>query len=286
MSKKRLGRGLDALIPNGDSGSVPENEIKKIDINKIESNPYQPREEFNDELLEDLSYSIKEHGLIQPITVKEEEKGVYQLVAGERRWRAAKLAGLDKIAAVVQDYSPQQMMEVALIENLQREDLNPLEEAKAYQRLIEEFDLIQAEVAESVGKSRSTISNSLRLLNLAPKIQEYVSHETLTVGHARTLLALDTFKEQESVAKEIIENELSVRETERLIKELTSDEHEKEEVKKEIKEKDPNIIAIEDRLRKRLGTKVNINHGSDKGKIVIEYYSDEELARVLEHLDR
>ncbi|SEM64249.1 chromosome segregation DNA-binding protein [Candidatus Frackibacter sp. WG12] len=286
MSEKRLGRGLGALIPSQSSEGESKNEIKKIDIEKINSNPYQPREDFNEELLEDLSYSIQEHGLIQPITVREKARGKYQLVAGERRWRAAKLAGLDEIAAIVQRYSNQQMMEVALIENLQREDLNPIEEAKAYKRLIEEFDLIQAEVAESVGKSRSAISNSLRLLNLAPKVQEFVSRETLTVGHARTLLALDTFEEQSEVAKEIIENGLSVRETERLIKSLTTDEVEKEKKKTDHKQKDPNITVIEDRLRKRLGTPVNIKHGKNKGQIVIEYYSEEELARVLEYLDR
>ncbi|SDC43931.1 chromosome segregation DNA-binding protein [Candidatus Frackibacter sp. WG11] len=286
MSEKRLGRGLGALIPSQSSEGESKNEIKKIDIEKINSNPYQPREDFNEELLEDLSYSIQEHGLIQPITVIEKARGKYQLVAGERRWRAAKLAGLDEIAAIVQRYSNQQMMEVALIENLQREDLNPIEEAKAYKRLIEEFDLIQAEVAESVGKSRSAISNSLRLLNLAPKVQEFVSRETLTVGHARTLLALDTFEEQSEVAKEIIENGLSVRETERLIKSLTTDEVEKEKKKTDHKQKDPNITVIEDRLRKRLGTPVNIKHGKNKGQIVIEYYSEEELARVLEYLDR
>ncbi|WP_090003482.1 MULTISPECIES: ParB/RepB/Spo0J family partition protein [unclassified Candidatus Frackibacter] len=286
VSEKRLGRGLGALIPSQSSEGESKNEIKKIDIEKINSNPYQPREDFNEELLEDLSYSIQEHGLIQPITVREKARGKYQLVAGERRWRAAKLAGLDEIAAIVQRYSNQQMMEVALIENLQREDLNPIEEAKAYKRLIEEFDLIQAEVAESVGKSRSAISNSLRLLNLAPKVQEFVSRETLTVGHARTLLALDTFEEQSEVAKEIIENGLSVRETERLIKSLTTDEVEKEKKKTDHKQKDPNITVIEDRLRKRLGTPVNIKHGKNKGQIVIEYYSEEELARVLEYLDR
>ncbi|KXS44065.1 MAG: chromosome partitioning protein, ParB family [Candidatus Frackibacter sp. T328-2] len=286
MSEKRLGRGLGALIPSQSSEGESKNEIKKIDIEKINSNPYQPREDFNEELLEDLSYSIQEHGLIQPITVREKARGKYQLVAGERRWRAAKLAGLDEIAAIVQRYSNQQMMEVALIENLQREDLNPIEEAKAYKRLIEEFDLIQAEVAESVGKSRSAISNSLRLLNLAPEVQEFVSRETLTVGHARTLLALDTFEEQSEVAKEIIENGLSVRETERLIKNLTTDEVEKEKKKTDHKQKDPNITVIEDRLRKRLGTPVNIKHGKNKGQIVIEYYSEEELARVLEYLDK
>jgi len=286
VSEKRLGRGLGALIPSQSSEGESKNEIKKIDIEKINSNPYQPREDFNEELLEDLSYSIQEHGLIQPITVREKARGKYQLVAGERRWRAAKLAGLDEIAAIVQRYSNQQMMEVALIENLQREDLNPIEEAKAYKRLIEEFDLIQAEVAESVGKSRSAISNSLRLLNLAPEVQEFVSRETLTVGHARTLLALDTFEEQSEVAKEIIENGLSVRETERLIKNLTTDEVEKEKKKTDHKQKDPNITVIEDRLRKRLGTPVNIKHGKNKGQIVIEYYSEEELARVLEYLDK
>lgn len=289
MSENRLGKGLGALIPDKKSSEdVPKNEVKKIDIDKIEPNPYQPREDFDEGLLEDLSNSIREHGLIQPITLRKKENDKYQLVAGERRWRAAKLAGLEEISAVIQDYSSQQMMEIALIENLQREDLNPIEEAQAYKKLIEEFDLIQAEVAESVGKSRSAISNFLRLLNLPPKVQEYVSRETLTVGHARTLLALETDNEQEEVAKEVIENGLSVRETEKLVKNLTTEETEKEQNKKgqKVSRRDPDVVAIEDRLRKRLGTQVNIKHGKDKGQIVIEYYSDEELARVLEVLNR
>lgn len=215
MSKKRLGKGLGALISDQNpQEDTAKNSIQKVNVDKIDPNPYQPRNEFNQERLKELSRSIQKHGLLQPITLRSKEDGSYQLIAGERRWRAAKLGGLDEIAAIIQDCSQQQMMEIALIENLQREDLDPIEEAKAYNKLIAKFDLTQAKVAESVGKSRSAIANSLRLLNLAPEIQKYVSRETLTVGHARALLALETSAEQKEVAKEVIENSLSVRETE------------------------------------------------------------------------
>ncbi|ADL13823.1 ParB/RepB/Spo0J family partition protein [Acetohalobium arabaticum] len=286
MSKKRLGKGLGALISDQNpQEDTAKNSIQKVNVDKIDPNPYQPRNEFNQERLKELSRSIQKHGLLQPITLRSKEDGSYQLIAGERRWRAAKLGGLDEIAAIIQDCSQQQMMEIALIENLQREDLDPIEEAKAYNKLIAKFDLTQAKVAESVGKSRSAIANSLRLLNLAPEIQKYVSRETLTVGHARALLALETSAEQKEVAKEVIENSLSVRETEKLVKNLTTKEKKNQKKKKESKRRDPNIAAIEDRLRKSLGTEVSVKEGKDKGQIVIEYYSDEELARLLEFLE-
>lgn len=284
MNKKSLGKGLGALISDQKSNeSSAENDIQKVNIDKIDPNPYQPRKELNQERLEELSQSIQKHGLLQPVTLRSKEDGFYQLIAGERRWKAAKLSGLDEITAIIQDCSQQQMMEMALIENLQREDLNPIEEAKAYKKLIGKFDLTQAEVADSVGKSRSAIANSLRLLNLVPEIQDYVSRETLTVGHARALLALDTTTEQKEVAKEVIENNLSVRETENLVKNLTTEK--KKDEQKESKSRDPNIIAIEDRLRKSLGTEVSVKQEEDRGEIIIEYYSDEELTRLLEFLE-
>ncbi|MBM7624313.1 ParB family chromosome partitioning protein [Sporohalobacter salinus] len=284
MSKKRLGKGLGALISDKKpEGNSSEKGIQKVKVNKIEPNPYQPRKEFNQKRLEELSQSIKKHGLLQPVTLRSKEDNSYQLIAGERRWRAAKLSGLDEITAIIQDCSQQQMMEIALIENLQREDLDPIEEAKAYNKLIDKFDLTQSKVAESVGKSRSSIANSLRLLNLPSEIQDYVSRETLTVGHARALLSLSTNAEQKEVAKEVIENNLSVRETEKLVKNLTTDK--KREKKKKSKKRDPNIVAIEDRLRRSLGTEVSVKRGKDKGEIIIEYYSDEELTRLLEFLE-
>ncbi|MCK8824538.1 ParB/RepB/Spo0J family partition protein [Fuchsiella alkaliacetigena] len=283
MSEKRLGRGLEALIPTPDStDSSQQGEVKMVEVEEIKPNPYQPREGFDKKLLEELSVSIREHGLIQPVTLRKKGDGGYQLVAGERRWKGAKLAGLESIPAIIQDYNEQQMMEVALIENLQREDLNPIEEAKAYQKLIDEFDLIQAEVAERVGKSRSAIANSLRLLNLAPELQKDLADNRLTVGHVRALLTFDDFVKQKEVAKELIENELTVRETERLIKKLTAENSNSgDKSKKEVTKKDPNLVMIEDSLRKKLGTQVSIKDGEEKGQIVIEYYSTKDLDRIL-----
>ncbi|WP_372494139.1 ParB/RepB/Spo0J family partition protein [Fuchsiella alkaliacetigena] len=283
VSEKRLGRGLEALIPTPDStDSSQQGEVKMVEVEEIKPNPYQPREGFDKKLLEELSVSIREHGLIQPVTLRKKGDGGYQLVAGERRWKGAKLAGLESIPAIIQDYNEQQMMEVALIENLQREDLNPIEEAKAYQKLIDEFDLIQAEVAERVGKSRSAIANSLRLLNLAPELQKDLADNRLTVGHVRALLTFDDFVKQKEVAKELIENELTVRETERLIKKLTAENSNSgDKSKKEVTKKDPNLVMIEDSLRKKLGTQVSIKDGEEKGQIVIEYYSTKDLDRIL-----
>ncbi|OCL28448.1 chromosome partitioning protein ParB [Orenia metallireducens] len=289
MSKRRLGRGLNALISTPDSNLVEgdDSQIKKINLDSIEPNPYQPRKTFNQEELEELTHSIKEHGLIQPIIVRKAKSGSgYQIVAGERRYRASKNLNLKEIDAIITDIDEQQMMEIALIENLQRKDLNPIEEAEAYQQLIDTFNLVQAELAKRVGKSRSSIANSLRLLKLPDKIKEYVSRGTLAMGHARTLLAIEDIDLQKEVANQIIEKELSVRETERLIKGLKNKTSESKSKKKAVTKKDPNVTIVEERLRGILGTKVAIQSGKKKGKIVIEYYSNDDLFRIIEVLDK
>jgi len=287
VSKRRLGRGLNALISNSDSNLIEgdTSQIRKIDLELIKPNPYQPRKTFNQEELEELTQSIKEHGLIQPIIVRKAESGSdYQIVAGERRYRASKNLKLKEIEAIITEIDEQQMMEIALIENLQRKDLNPIEEAEAYQQLIDTFNLVQAELAKRIGKSRSSIANSLRLLKLPDEIKGYVSRGTLAMGHARALLAIEDIDLQKKAAKQIIEKELSVRETERLIKGLKNKEGKSK--KKTITKKDPNVTIVEEKLRGILGTKVAIQSGKKKGKIVIEYYSNDDLSRIIEVLDK
>lgn len=292
MSKKRLGKGLKALInDDGNKKRTSDNDISKIQVDLIEANPYQPRKEFKDEEIKNLSQSIKENGLIQPILVRKKGEK-YQVVAGERRLRAVKKLDLEKIKVVIKDYNEQQMMEVALVENLQRQDLNPIEEAKAYQKLMNSFNLSQAKVAAKVGKSRSAVANILRLLKLPKKIQEYVSRETIKMGHARTLLGIKKERIQLEIADKIINNDLTVREVEQLVKEFKKEDNvddkqkNKSKNKKTIKKssKDPELVFIEDKLRDILGTKINIQHGKNKGRIVIEYYSDEDLNRIISHL--
>jgi len=216
VSKKRLGKGLDALLSKS-QGEKREHEIKEIDINKIKPNPYQPRNNFSKDTLKELALSIEKKGVLQPITVREVQYDKFELVTGERRWKAAKQANLKTIPAIIREFKDNEMMEVALIENLQREDLNPIEEAHAYKKMIQELDITQEEVAERVSKSRSTISNTIRLLNLPPSVQDIVSRETLSMGHARALLPLET-KKQIKLAKKIEKEGLSVRETEKKVK--------------------------------------------------------------------
>ncbi len=212
-NKSRLGRGLDALLGNK---QVEEGDLKNINLERIEPNPYQPRQEISDKKLKELAQSIEKNGVLQPVILTSAEEG-FHLVAGERRWRAAKMAGLDRIPAIVKDIDSDQMMELALIENIHRQDLNPLEEAGAYQQLLDEFDITQAELASRLGRSRSSISNSLRLLKLAPEVQEYVSRETLSAGQARAVAGLESYQQQIEAAEKIIESEMSVREAENYI---------------------------------------------------------------------
>ncbi len=272
--KTALGKGLGALIPEDQTG------VKEIDLGRIEPNPEQPRKVFDKGALEELSASIKEKGVLQPVIVRQAEGGKYYLIAGERRWRAAKMAGLKKIPAIVKDASSSEALELALIENIQRDDLNPLETAEAFQRLIDEYKYTQEELSKRVGKERATIANYLRLLKLPSELKGFVADGRLSMGHAKAILSLPTKNAQIEAARAVIKKGLSVRETERLCKERAFSK----KSAKTVKRKDPNILSLEERLKQSLGTKVEIKHKGKKGKIEIEYYSLEELDRLLEIL--
>ena len=275
MAKKTgLGKGLDSLIP------VHNNtEKEKAVVEKVVDNKGQPRKNFNEDALEELADSIKQFGLIQPLVVQKRD-GYYEIIAGERRWRAAKKAGLKEVPVIIRDYTDEEMMEIALIENLQREDLNPIEEAQAYKKLINDYKLKQDEIAEKVSKSRVAITNSMRLLKLSEKVQDMIVDEMISSGHGRALLALNDKKMQEELANRIFDEKLSVRETEQIVKALNNP---KEKKKKE--EYSDNFVyeKIENEFKEIIGTNVSIKRKSqDKGKIEIEYYSTEDLERIID----
>jgi len=278
MAKNRLGKGLSALIPNNKTISS-DKEIMSLNINEIYRNKEQPRKIFDKEKLGVLSESIKNYGILQPIVVKKEEDG-YMIIAGERRFRAAKMANLKEMPAVVKDLPIKDIMEIALIENLQREDLNAIEEAIAYKSLIENYKVTQEEISEAVGKSRPHITNTLRLLNLDDRVINLIEEGQITPGHGKALLRIENKNMQYEIALRIIKETLSVREVETLSKNMTD----KKVVKNKKINKDPFIVNIEDKLRDVFGTKVNILKGKKKGKIEIEYYSDEELESILEQI--
>jgi ParB family chromosome partitioning protein len=273
--KPALGKGLEALLP--EKGE----EVIRIDIEKIIRNNQQPRKVFNDEALKDLSASIKEKGILQPVIVSRVGDGTFMLVAGERRWRAAHLAGLKKVPALVKETSSQDSLEIALIENIQREDLNPMETAEALNKLSGDFNLTQEALSRRVGKDRATIANYLRILKLPDEIKAMISSESLSLGHAKAILALEGGKKQIEAAKQIVRDGLSVRATEALCKKLSGDTQPK--IKKK-QNKLPEVADLESRLQKALGTKVRIHHKEKRGKIEIEYYSLDELDRLLEVL--
>ena len=292
--KRGLGKGLNTLIPEAKTSEGTEEkkavkevikevvkETDKIDINKIEPNANQPRKVFNEDALQELADSIRQHGLIEPLIVQEGSKGFYQIIAGGRRWRAAKIAGLKEIPVIIKEYTDQEVMEIALIENIQREDLNPIEEAEAYQRLITEYHLKQDEVAEKVSKSRVAVTNTLRLLKLDERVRSMLIEDKIKSGHARALLAIEDGDRQYETAVQVFDEKLSVRETEKLIKKLNAP------VKQKVEEKDDEQTRIlyqdlEEKLKTKMGTKVNINRKADgKGKIEIEYYSGDELDRLI-----
>lgn len=276
MSKRGLGRGLEALIPIVEKD---EENAQEIDIKKIVANEKQPRRGFDESKLEELADSMKQHGVLQPVILR--KKGnKYELVAGERRWRAAAKAGIEKIPAIVRELNDSDVMEIALIENLQREDLNPIEEAMAYKSLMDDFGLTQEELSKRVGKSRSQIANTVRLLNLDKEIQDLVYENKLTAGHARALLSIQDSKERLKLANMISKEALSVRQTEQLVKKLV-DERSKAK-KHKPKEINPVIIDVTERLQRTLGTRVKIKGNEKRGKIEIEFYSSEELERILE----
>ncbi|MGD8190557.1 ParB/RepB/Spo0J family partition protein [Brevibacillus ginsengisoli] len=277
--KKSLGKGLNALIT---SNLVEEGEqVTDAELLEIRPNPYQPRKEFNAEALAELADSIKEHGIIQPLIVRKSIKG-YELVAGERRLRAAEKAGLTSVPVIVKSYTDQQIMEIALIENLQREDLNPLEEAEAYHKLLEHCSFTQEQLAQKVGKSRPHVANMLRLLQLSDDIRRLVADSKLSMGHARALLSVENAKVQWQLANDVVNKDLSVRQLEELVKNLRVSRETK--TKKPIK-KEAGLVQMEERLRSRFGTAVQIKKGGKKGKIEIEFYSNEDLQRLLELLD-
>lgn len=300
-AKKGLGKGLGALL-GGDLTEetkkeepqekiVVETKIVEVPkevylkISMIEPNQEQPRKEFNQEQLEELAESIRNYGVLQPIMVQ--KKGdLYEIIAGERRWRAAKMAGLKEVPVIIRDFDRQKKMEISLIENVQRSDLNPIEEAMAYRQLIEEFGLKQEEIAERVSKNRATIANSLRLLKLDPRVQELLTQGVISNGHARALLAIEDLEQQYGAAELIVKNGLSVREVEKLVKSLLKPAKEKEPTKKE--ERDLSFIFqdLEERMKSIMGTKVMIHRkDKSKGRIEIEYYSEAELERIVELIE-
>ena len=291
-----LGKGLDSLIPN----AVGEAKVKKeataevqasvkdekegketiVKITKVEPNRKQPRKNFDEDALQELSDSIKQFGLLQPILVQD-RKDYYEIIAGERRWRAAKMAGLKEVPVIIRDYTEREIMEISLIENIQREDLNPIEEAMAYKRLLTEFNMKQDEVAERVSKSRVAVTNSIRLLKLSDKVQQMVIDDMISTGHARALLAVDNADEQLTLAQKVFDEKLSVREVEKLVKNL----HKPEKPKKKSDDKTLEAIYqdIEEKLKQKLSTKVIVtSKGEGAGKIEIEFYSHEDLDRLLD----
>ena len=296
--KKGLGKGLDSLIADKVSTkqvTKTESQVKlksehaadavMMDITKVEPNREQPRQKFDEDALLELAESIKQFGVLQPLLVQEKDD-YYEIIAGERRWRAAKLAGVKKIPVIIKKLTAQEIMEISLIENIQREDLNPIEEAMAYKRLLTEFNLKQDEVAERVSKSRTAVTNAMRLLKLNDKVQQMVIDEMLTTGHARALLGIDGQEKQYVLAQKIFDEKLSVRDTEKLVKSIQNEKKNRTNVRKEI---DPKLEAIyhdlEEQMKGILGTKVSINHkDEEKGKVEIEYYSQDELDRIIDLL--
>ncbi|MCK4259422.1 MAG: ParB/RepB/Spo0J family partition protein [Halanaerobiales bacterium] len=288
MSKKRLGKGLGALLPNDDATVAPQDSqsrVIEINIDQIEANPYQPRKQFDSELLKELSESIKKHGLIQPISVRKIEKG-FQLITGERRLRASKIAGLSTISAIEMDLNDKQMMEYALIENIQRDDLNPIEEAIAYKKLMKLFGLTQEEVSNCVSKSRSSIANTIRLLNLPNEIQDSVSRETISMGHARALLGLIDKDEMLKVWQKCINEELTVRQLEGYIKILKLDKQSKNKIKETEEEPNEEVLVIEKKLKERLGSKVTISTNRKNSSITIECFDKNRLKKLIQILEK
>ena len=277
----RLGRGLSALIPDI-NGEIDKKDITTIELKNIYPNQDQPRRVFDEEKIKILSESIKNYGVLQPIVLKPDEKGKYMIIAGERRYRASKLARKVDIPAVIKDIPMKDIMEIALIENLQREELNPIEEALAYKSLIKNYSVTQEEISEAVGKSRPHITNTLRLLNLPKQITDMIDQGQITAGHGKAILRLSDENLQIELANKVIAEELSVRATETLAKKIT--EENIKEVPKKVKEKDVFIVDVEERLRNIFGTKVNISKGKKKGKIEIEYYNEDDLNNIVSML--
>lgn len=293
VKKKGLGKGLDSLIPDNKNIKTITSEkaaeekkedqvksgVQMLKINMVEPNRDQPRKNFEEDALLELADSIKQFGILQPLIVRK-RKDYYEIIAGERRWRAAKIAGIKEVPVIIKEYTDQEIVEIGLIENIQRENLNPIEEAMAYKRLLEEFNLKQDEVAERVSKSRTAVTNSMRLLKLDSKVQQMIIDDMITTGHARALLAIDDPELQYTLASQIFDEKLSVRETEKLVKEIKNPKKPKE---KKVVENSFIYRDLENKMKDIFGTKVSISSkGKGKGKIEIEYYSDDELEQMFE----
>lgn len=305
MASRGLGKGLDALIPNvineksNDNKNentkykstdstlkeAEEGQVKIVNITKIEPNREQPRRNFDEEALEELAESIRQFGLLQPILVHD-KKTYYEIVAGERRWRAAKKAGLKEIPVIIKELTEQEIVEISLIENIQRENLNPIEEAQAYKRLLTEFNLKQEEVAERVSKSRTAVTNSMRLLKLSDSVQQMVIDNMITTGHARALITIEDPEQQYEVSKRIFDEKLNVRDVEKLVKNLNKPVKEKKAVTAD-KSLEAVYQNIEENLKQKLSTKVNITpKGNGAGKIEIEFYSHDDLEKIMDLLSK
>lgn len=284
MARRGLGKGLDALIPGGFEPETETGGAQTIPISQINPNPSQPRMDMHNDQLQELADSIREHGVIQPlILTSNEDQSGYTLIAGERRLRAAKIAGLEAVPAIVREASEQERLELALIENIQREDLSPVESARAYQKLQDEFNLSQEKIAEQVGKSRVAITNTLRLLKLPENVLAAITDTKISEGHGRALLGLANQKAQEAALQTILRNDLNVRQTEELVRKLAEA---KPSEKKKVPPKSAEIKSLESSLRESLGTKVTIHHSKEGGTIVIHYYSDEELNALLDQITK
>lgn len=283
--KKGLGKGLDIMIPEQivENANEKEENVSRetlVPVREIEPNKSQPRKRFDEDALQELADSIKQYGVIQPLILQKRDK-YYEIIAGERRWRAARLAGLKEVPAIIKDYSPQEIVEIALIENIQREDLNPIEEAQTYHRLIIEFNLKQDEVAERVSKSRVAVTNAMRLLKLDERVQQMLIDDMLSSGHARALIAIEDKEKQYNTACKIFDEKMSVRETEKLVKHILTEKPQKETAASQ--ENDFIYRDLEDKIRNIIGTKVSIHKKqNNKGSIEIEYYSSEELERIID----
>lgn len=296
MAARGLGKGIDALIPDsisadvkkkktGDNDNAGKEAETIIKITKIEPNREQPRKNFDEDALQELADSIKQFGLLQPILVQD-RKTYYEIIAGERRWRAAKLAGLKEVPVIIRDYTEQEIVEISLIENIQREDLNPIEEALAYKRLLTEFNLKQDEVAEKVSKSRTAVTNSMRLLKLCDKVQQMIIDDMISTGHARALIMIEDPEQQYAIAQKVFDEKLSVREVEKLVKDLNKPEKVKKEA---VIDKSLDVIYqdVEEKLKQRLGTKVSISSkGNGSGKLEIEFYTNDDLEKIVDLLSK
>ncbi|CDD48314.1 putative uncharacterized protein [Firmicutes bacterium CAG:534] len=297
MAARGLGKGLDALIPSGINEKSEKTEKQKkteeksggetiVNITKVEPNREQPRKNFDEDALEELAESIKQFGLLQPILVQD-RKTYYEIIAGERRWRAAKKAGLKEVPVIIKNLSEQEIVEISLIENIQRENLNPIEEAQAYKRLLTEFNLKQDEVAERVAKSRTAVTNSMRLLKLCDDVQQMVIEGMISTGHARALISIEDPEQQYNIAQQIFDEKLSVRDVEKLVKNLNKPA--KVSSKKETIDKSLEVVYqdIEENLKQKLSTKVSItSKGNGAGKLEIEFYSHDDLERLMDLLSR